>query len=136
MTDLIAQPHDWGNTGSNTRAPLLGVLVREPDSTTVILTATGELDEITTPHLEELLRARLESTIDTIVLDLSGLRFLGITPLHMLVAATRRADTRHITLRLIDGPPCVDRALRATNLVDHFDRGWPESADRVYRETV
>jgi hypothetical protein len=47
--------------------------------------------------------------------------------LHMLVAASRWADARHIELRLIDGPPCVERALRAAGPADHFDRELPHS---------
>jgi anti-anti-sigma factor len=67
----------------------------------------------------------LNSAIGTVVLDFSGLQFLGMAAVDMLVAASRKAAARHIRLRLIDGPPCVERALRAAGLADHFDREVP-----------
>jgi anti-anti-sigma factor len=102
--------------------PYLGLKVRRPNAHTAVISALGELDETTTPRLEELLHARLNSTIGTVVLDFSGLQFVGMAAVRMLLAASRKAQARHINLRLIEGPPCVERALRAAGLTDHFDR--------------
>jgi anti-anti-sigma factor len=101
------------------------LVVRRPDARTAVISVFGELDEVTAPRLDELLRPRLDSTLKTMVLDFSRLDFLGVAALHMLAAASRRADARQIALRVMAGPPCVERALRATGLADHFDREFP-----------
>ena len=59
---------------------------------------------------------RSSSTAETVVLDLSGLEFLGVAGLEMLAHARQRAASRSMALCLVDGPVCVDRALRAAGL--------------------
>ncbi|MBA8824932.1 anti-anti-sigma factor [Saccharopolyspora lacisalsi] len=91
----------------------LALHVWRPTSTAVVVHVAGELDVSTTPRLHELLVPRLSSTAGTVVLDLSGLRFLGVVGLELVAHARRRAASRAMTVCLVDGPVCVDRALNA-----------------------
>lgn len=62
---------------------------------------------------------RLTSTIETLVLDLSEVKFLGVAGLELLAYVRQRAASRSIAVCLVGGPVCVDRALRAA--------GWGET---------
>ncbi|GAB2647475.1 hypothetical protein GCM10027271_01270 [Saccharopolyspora gloriosae] len=84
-----------------------------PTSAAAVVHVAGELDAETTPRLHELLAPRLSSDAETVIIDLSGLRFLGVTGLRLLAHAHRSATSRSTALRLVDGPVCVDRALHA-----------------------
>lgn len=84
-----------------------------PTSTSVVVHIAGELDTNTAPGLYELLAPRLSSTIETLVLDLSGLRFMGVAGLELVAHVRQRADHRAMRVWIVDGPPCVERALRA-----------------------
>lgn len=80
----------------------------------------GELDSHTAPRLHELLATRLKSTVGAVVLDLSGLHFLGVAGLELISHAHCRARGRGIDLRLVGGPVCVRRGLRAAGLADEL----------------
>ena len=79
----------------------------------------GDVDAHSAPRLHELLAPELASTVKTVVLDLSRVRFLGVVGLELLDHVRTRATSRAITISLVDGPVCVERALRAA--------GWSES---------
>ena len=95
--------------------------LERPSSQVVVVRVVGDLDMVTTPQLTELLMPRLDAFLDRVVLDLSRVSFLGTQALRMFVEVQQVAHTRGLTLRLVTGPPCVDRALRASGLSDHFD---------------
>lgn len=97
----------------------LALRVGRPSSTSILIGIAGELDTTTAPRLHELLAPRLSSSAETIILDLSELRFLGVAGLELLAHARRVADGRAMTVSIVDGPVCVDRALRAA--------GWHRS---------
>ncbi|WP_243794297.1 STAS domain-containing protein [Saccharopolyspora gloriosae] len=84
-----------------------------PTSTSVAVHLAGDLDTETTPRLRELLAPRLASMAESVILDLSGLRFLGVAGLQLLAHVHRRAASRGMMIYIVDGPTCVDRALRA-----------------------
>lgn len=90
-----------------------------PTSTAVVVHVAGDLDVSSAPRLHELLAPRLTSTAETVVLDFSELGFMGVAGLELLAHARRRAANRAMTVCLVDGPVCVDRALRAA--------GWTET---------
>lgn len=95
-----------------------------PTSRAIVIHVAGELDAATTPILDELLAPRLSSMAEAVVLDLSGLRFLGVAGLELLAQARRRAAQRSMMLGIVDGPVCVDRALHAAGwdgIVPKFD---------------
>ncbi|MHA6801524.1 STAS domain-containing protein [Bounagaea algeriensis] len=89
-----------------------------PTSTSVVLRVAGELDSSTAPRLHELLAPRLSSTVESVILDLSELDFMGVAGLELLNHARRRGAGRAISVCIVDGPVCVDRALRAAGWSD------------------
>ncbi len=97
----------------------LALRLWRPISTAVVIRAAGELDAATAPQLQEMLEPRLSSKTDTVILDLSELHFLGVAGLELLARARQRAASRAMLVCLVDGPVCVDRALRAA--------GWTET---------
>lgn len=54
--------------------------------------------------------------VETLVLNLSAVSFLGMLALELLSHTQRRATSRGISLRLITGPRCLDRTLAAAEL--------------------
>ncbi|CAM05925.1 anti-anti-sigma factor [Saccharopolyspora erythraea NRRL 2338] len=86
------------------------------DPELAVLSASGELDALTTPALADLLWPRLMSKLSAIVVDLSGLRFLGVAGLELLVAANRYAQHRGIAFGVVNNTRTVDRALAAGGL--------------------
>lgn len=97
--------------------PLTGSRVQlrlsRPGPRSIVIHVSGALDDVTTSRLREILDPQLSSVAETVVLDLSELRFLGVAGLELLARARRRAGRRGIEIRVVDGPVCVDRALRA-----------------------
>lgn len=91
---------------------------RCPTTNSMVVHVASELDSLTTPLLHELLAPRLASRGETVVLDLSELRFLGVTGLEFLAHAHHVGRARGTEIRIVGGPVCVDRALRAA--------GWLE----------
>lgn len=97
-----------------------GPQVWRPTSTCVLIQIRGELDAPGCAPLHELLATRLSSTVETLVLDLSEVSFIGVPALELLSHTQRRASSRGISLRLITGPRCVDRALAAARMSETF----------------
>lgn len=115
-----------------------------PTCRSIVIHVAGELDATTTPRLYELVAPRLSSMIETVILDLSQLRFLGVPGLELLAYVRRRATQRGMVVWIVDGPVCVDRALRAAGehvtvpkfatveaALAELITSAPESADRV-----
>ncbi|GAA4558023.1 STAS domain-containing protein [Pseudonocardia xishanensis] len=90
------------------------------DGTSLVAHVRGEIDTLTAP----LLRTELDSRIPEaplVVLDLSGVTFLGSAGLAVLVAAKDQVERAGHTLRLVCGSRIVTRALEATGLLGLFD---------------
>jgi anti-anti-sigma factor len=92
-----------------------------------VLTVSGEIDMASGPRL----RAALDEIIDAppvaapsgLVVDLTGVTFLGSAGLAVLVDAHDRATQRGISLKIvIDGPGSpVARAFQAAAIDEHLD---------------
>ncbi|MDR7301774.1 STAS domain-containing protein [Haloactinomyces albus] len=94
----------------------LGLRVTQPRPDAVVLTASGEIDEATAAHLEEVLAPRLVAAVRMVVLDLSEVSFLGVPALQLLTRAHLRAREHGIELRLVATEHEVARALRIAKL--------------------
>ena len=92
-----------------------------------VLTVSGEVDIASGPRL----RAALDEIIDVpegrapagLVLDLTGVTFLGSSGLAVLVDAHERATQRGITMKIVidrPGSP-VARAFQAAAIHEHLD---------------
>ncbi|MBA8824935.1 anti-anti-sigma factor [Saccharopolyspora lacisalsi] len=86
------------------------------DPQLAVLTMAGDLDTATAPRLAELLWSRLSTKLPAIVLDLSGLTFLGVAGLELLASAHAYAGHRGIRLVVVNHTRTVDRALAAGGL--------------------
>jgi anti-sigma B factor antagonist len=87
---------------------------------TRLLRASGEIDILSAPALRTALLPALESA-ELVVLDLSGVSFLGSSGLAVLVEARDHAQQGGHQLRLVCSSRIVLRALEATGLRDLFD---------------
>jgi len=85
----------------------------------VVLILGGELDLATAPVLQEKLD-RAKRGRGAVVIDLSGLRFIDASGLHMLVRAERQLRASGGQLVLVRGPRAVRRVFELTGLDRHF----------------
>ena len=98
----------------------LELSTRIAEDGTVVVAAVGEVDAFTAAPLRSLLDALLERQPPELVLDLSGIRFLGSAGLAVLVEAQKSAKVRDVALRLIATNRAVIRPLEVTGLIDLF----------------
>ena len=99
---------------------LLSLSTRTGEDGAVTVTATGEVDALTAPTIRVVLDSQLQRRPPELVLDLSGIRFLGSAGLTVLVDAHRAAGDRDVALRLIATTRAVIGALTVTGLIDWF----------------
>lgn len=88
---------------------------------TVVITVVGELDMQSTPALQELLGTEVRSTTRRLVLDLTGVSFLGSSGLAALVEARQVVQRQDAELRLVCATHAVTRPLHATGLGEVFE---------------
>jgi anti-sigma B factor antagonist len=84
-----------------------------------VLHVAGEVDAVTAPELAGALAplwATAPGAPGLVVLDLSEVGFLGTAGLFELAHAAERAEADQVTLRLVGGPRCVERALEVAGL--------------------
>jgi anti-anti-sigma factor len=88
----------------------------------------GELDLTTAGEAERFLREVEREEPATVILDLSGLRFLDSTGLRLILAADTRARREGRQLRLVPGPEAVHRVFRISLLDRRLEFVDPEVA--------
>ena len=93
-----------------------------PDRTRVIVTARGELDIETVPHLRTALDELSAVGWENVVLDLRELTFIDSTGLSLLLEADRAARRTGRSFAIVDGSPAVARLLELVGLTAHFAR--------------
>lgn len=77
----------------------------------------GEVDLLSAPRLHELLKSRLHSKLDNVVLDLTDVSFMSVAGAQVLSqVATYAADSGTAFGIVADGSRAVRRVLRATGL--------------------
>lgn len=87
----------------------------------VVIVAVGEIDSITAPKLSASLHRELEHVPAALVLDLTGVSFLGVAGLPVLDCALARAETLSVTLNLVHHDhSAVQSALRAAAMTGLF----------------
>lgn len=101
------------------RAGQIRLTVRTVSEGITVVAVSGEVDMLTAPQL----RADVLPHIDegsTLVLDLSGVSFLGSAGLAVLVEASQHAKRRGATFRVVAVERAVTRPLAATGLGEVF----------------
>jgi anti-anti-sigma factor len=87
----------------------------------VVIVAVGEIDSVTAPKLSATLHRELEDAPAGLVLDLTGVSFLGVAGLHVLDCALARAETLSVTFNLVRHDySAVESALRAAAMTGLF----------------
>src|SRR4051812_4113703 len=86
----------------------------------VTVTVVGEVDTFTAPVLRSTLDGQLEQQPRELVIDLSGVQFLGSAGLAVLVETQKSSRAREVSLRLIATTRAVTRPLEVTGLIDLF----------------
>jgi anti-sigma B factor antagonist len=117
LTAIVEAGRSFGDTVKS----YLSVDVRErPDAT--VLTVSGELDMASSPQLTELLD-RLDPEHRVVVLDLSGLDFIDVTGLRVLLQSQERARRSGIELSVVNASRGVRRLLELTGTTGLLARG-------------
>ena len=88
------------------------------DGTTVVVAATGELDVTTQGRLRRALATC--GGCETLVLDLRGLSFIDSSGIVVLVDERRRSAGEGYALRVVSGPPPIQRVLEISGVADHL----------------
>ena len=121
-SDLPAEGQpDVSNEG--TEAPFDDVITLSTstgENGEITVTVVGEVDTFTAPVLRSSLDAQLEQKPQGLVIDLSGVQFLGSAGLAVLVETQKSARARDVALHLVATTRAVTRPLEVTGLIDLF----------------
>ena len=120
-SDLPAEGQPDVST-EGTEAPFDDVITLSTSSEDGVVTVTvvGEVDTFTAPVLRSTLDSQLELQPRELVIDLSGVQFLGSAGLAVLVETQKSSRSREVALRLIASTRAVTRPLEVTGLNDLF----------------
>ncbi|OXM68962.1 MULTISPECIES: STAS domain-containing protein [Amycolatopsis] len=114
------QAPDPLNPGDPAGHPVDGVAVAvERRGEAVVVQVSGELDLLTTPRLDDAASRALREHPALLVLDLTGVTFLGSAGMASLVAV-RQAAGDDLPIRLAAADPVVVRAMEVVGLVEEF----------------
>ena len=120
-SDLPGEGNDVSTEGTD--APFDDVITLSTSTSengAVTVTVVGEVDTFTAPVLRSSLDAQLEQQPRELVIDLSGVQFLGSAGLAVLVETQKSARARGVELRLVATTRAVTRPLEVTGLIDLF----------------
>jgi len=113
----------WYNMGVDLL--MLAVTARESAGQPYTLVAiTGEADVTNRDELRGILDAEVAQEPGTLILELSGLRFMDSSALHALLRVNRSMDRQGGVLALVSPQPAVAKILRLTTadrLIPVFD---------------
>ncbi|WP_367137394.1 anti-sigma factor antagonist [Saccharothrix sp. HUAS TT1] len=101
------------------RVGQLGLIARNPAEGVTVVSVSGEVDMLTAPQLRADVLGRLDAS-DVVVLDMSGVSFLGSAGLAVLVEASQQAKRRDASFRVVAVERAVTRPLAATGLGEVF----------------
>lgn len=90
------------------------------DSSTRLVTLTGDLDLSNAAELGDALDDAAASDATEVVVDLSGLRFIDSTGLGLLLVANRDLTTDGRRFLLMRGTPIVQRVFAVCGVADTF----------------
>ncbi|RZQ63803.1 STAS domain-containing protein [Amycolatopsis suaedae] len=98
-------------------------LHRRTENGALVVAASGDVDMLTVPDLEQYLEAACgqAGSDQTVVVDLSEVTFLGSSGLAALVQADQRCRQVGVTLRVVAANRVVTRALEAAGLQGVLD---------------
>jgi anti-sigma B factor antagonist len=95
--------------------------VDRPSEDVMVVHVDGDIDTLTSPLLSSYLADQFATNPQVLVLDLTGVQFLGSAGLAALIMAREEAERRDTKLRLVSASHAVLRPLAATGLSGEFD---------------
>jgi anti-anti-sigma factor len=101
-----------------------------------VVAASGDLDRVTTPHLEAIVAEQPLSGCAVLEVDLGGVPSIGSTGLSVLLDVRRWCLQRGIELRVRGAQPSVWRAFEVTGLDGVFGPATPRPARSTDGELV
>lgn len=117
--DVVATSGAESAAPDSPRAGQLGLAARTAAQGATVLAVTGEVDMLTAPQLRADALRHLDAG-GALVLDLSGVSFLGSAGLAVLVEASQQAKRRGAAFRVVAVERAVTRPLAATGLGEVF----------------
>ncbi|MHA6629640.1 STAS domain-containing protein [Pseudonocardia sichuanensis] len=99
----------------------LDTTISRPEPATVLLSVRGEIDTLTAPAFTAATDELLAAPGETLVVDLSEVRFLASSGLAVLISAAHRAEERGLRLRLVVPTRAVRRPIEITGTGQLFD---------------
>lgn len=99
---------------------MITVVTESPGEGIVVLSVSGEVDLLTIESLEGRLRDALQHPNKRVVLDLSGVRFLGSAGLSTLIGGAESAHDNGIELLLVADERAILRPLEVTGIRSTF----------------
>lgn len=94
--------------------------VSRPAPRTVFVRVSGEVDLSTARRLDELLRSRIRSQVEEVVVDLSGVTFISVAGLNSLLRAQLLADAAGARLTVEPGDSRAVRRLFTVLPMDFY----------------
>lgn len=104
-------------TGTTTAANTGCVITEEWFERTVVISAAGVVDMLTSPQLETSIATSLENNPTAIIVDLSDVDFLASAGMGVLVAARDKASS-DIGFGVVASGPATSRPLKLVGLAD------------------
>lgn len=117
--DVVATSGAESAAADTPRAGRIGLAVRTVAEGVTVVSVSGEVDMLTAPRLRADVLRHIE-TGGTLVLDLSGVSFLGSAGLAVLVEASQHGKRRGTAFRVVAVERAVTRPLAATGLGEVF----------------
>ena len=99
----------------------LDTAITRPRPGAVVLEVHGEVDTLTASAFEGAVDELVAGTESTLVIDLTGVRFLASSGLAVLIRAAHRAEERGVRLRLVTSNRAVRRPLEITGTDQLFE---------------
>ncbi|MFF0814885.1 STAS domain-containing protein [Rhodococcus sp. NPDC003318] len=92
-----------------------------PSAGTVVAAVTGDIDEPAAYRFATEIRTAVDATPQTLIVDLTGVDFLGLAGAQLLAVEQMYAEGRDVVMLLVPGGRAVVRPLLVTGLLDHFE---------------
>jgi anti-sigma B factor antagonist len=125
MNDPLQAAEEPDDASSSPELPLR-IHIEQPDRSTTVCRLRGDLDMRTTRLLRDELAPCLETPGQRVVLDMTGVGFLGSAGLSELVGSHEVASERGVTLLIVADSRTVLRPLEITGLRSLF-RTFPST---------
>jgi len=104
---------------ANRNEQAIGLAVSHPAQDVTVVSVSGEIDMVSAPALRGYVTANLVDG-GTLVLDLTGVSFLGSAGLAVLVEAAQQSRARTIEFSVVAADRAVSRPIVATGLGEVF----------------